>query len=166
MTFSAVGIFNEANNTDNTWIEHYGYSSYRPDEAWRGPALNRFEIQPIIDVTRLPEHHYLPFSKAKDLVESLADNEFPMWLTVPDFFLPTENLEFIHENQPDSFKDKNHLHLISEMVGISIEKNPILYTPKGGKGNTEKWQERNFTEICFNARTSNKKRTDNCINQT
>ena len=52
MTFSAVGIFNEANNTDNTWIEHYGYSSYRPDEAWRGPALNRFEIQPIIDVTR------------------------------------------------------------------------------------------------------------------
>jgi hypothetical protein len=80
---------------------HSVYSSYRPVEAWRGPALNRFEIQPIIDVTRLPEYHYLPFSKAKNLVESLADNEFPMWLTVPDFFLPTKNLEFVHENKPD-----------------------------------------------------------------
>ncbi|CAG2236052.1 unnamed protein product [Mytilus edulis] len=64
LTFSAVSIFNEENNTDNVWIEHYGFTSYRPDDVWRGSSLNRFEIQPITDITKLPEHYYLPFHKA------------------------------------------------------------------------------------------------------
>lgn len=88
---SAISIYNESTNPENTWDGHYEYAVYRPDDAWRGKALNKFEIQPIIDVNKLPEHHYLPFEKAEEFVNYFRDNklDFPLWLSVADFFLPS-----------------------------------------------------------------------------
>jgi hypothetical protein len=70
---SAISIYNESTNPENTWDGHYEYAVYRPDDAWRGKALNKFEIQPIIDVNKLPEHHYLPFEKAEEFVNYFRD---------------------------------------------------------------------------------------------
>jgi hypothetical protein len=82
---SAISIYNESTNPENTWDGHYEYAVYRPDDAWRGKALNKFEIQPIIDVNKLPEHHYLPFEKAEEFVNYFRDNklDFPLLQTFP-----------------------------------------------------------------------------------
>ena len=77
---SAISIYNESTNPENTWDGHYEYAVYRPDDAWRGKAFNKFEIQPVIDVNKLPEHHYLPFEKAEEFVNYFRDNkqDFPL----------------------------------------------------------------------------------------
>lgn len=50
-------------------LTHYSFASYRPDDNWRGGSLQRFEIQPIIDITRLPEFHYLAYEEAVRVVD-------------------------------------------------------------------------------------------------
>ena len=66
-TISAASVYQESQNSTCTWQEHYSFTCYRQDDFWAGPPLRRFEIQPILDVSRLPEHHYLNYHQAKSL---------------------------------------------------------------------------------------------------
>lgn len=59
--FNAVSIYNEMYNPKSAWMQHYAFSCYRPDETWEGNKIHRFEIQPIVDIGKLPEHKYFPY---------------------------------------------------------------------------------------------------------
>jgi hypothetical protein len=120
---SAISIYNESTNPENTWDGHYEYAVYRPDDAWRGKALNKFEIQPVIDVNKLPEHHYLPFEKAEEFVNYFRNNklDFPLWLSVADFFLPSKNIQYVYENHP-SVLNSSEMKNFSDMIGIVPER--------------------------------------------
>lgn len=109
--------------------------------------MNIFEIQPITDITKLPEHYYLPFHKAKYLVESLLENELYTCLKVPDFLCQQINLDFIHEDKPDTLKDQNKLHLLSEMIGVSVDQLLNYIHKKRRKRDPEKWKKGHFTKI-------------------
>lgn len=122
-TFSAISIFNEANPPENTWNEKYGFTCYRPDESWRGDRIDRFVIQPVIDATKLPEHHYISYDQAKELVLYFITNEktMPKWMTEPDFFLPSKNIDFVQNNYEDALKNQTKLKELCDMVGVSCE---------------------------------------------
>lgn len=120
---SATRIYGEMTDPECTWITHYGFSSYRKDSSWRGPPLHKFEITPILDVILLPEFHYLPYNKAKQMVETffLDHDNKPLWLKVPDFFLPSKNMKFVMENNRDLFNDNTMLQELSNLIGVSTE---------------------------------------------
>ena len=85
-------------------LTHYSFASYRPDDKWRGGSLQRLEIQPIIDMTHLPEFHYLAYDEAVRVVDQLYEMEgfVPEFVEMPDFFLPSRNLKYIYEKFPDN----------------------------------------------------------------
>ena len=58
-SLNAGALYHESINPMCTWPEHYAFTCYRPDDSWLSEPLRRYEIQPILDVSRLPEHHYL-----------------------------------------------------------------------------------------------------------
>ncbi len=62
--FSAVSIFNEMNDPHTSWSGHYSFATYRADESWRGQPCNRYELSPVVDVTRVPEYHYFSYMDA------------------------------------------------------------------------------------------------------
>ena len=84
--------------------------------------MRRYEIQPILDVSKLPDFHYLPYDSAKQLSAEFEGNRGkPQWLTVPDFFLPSKNINNIVENRPEVVQDSTSLRLLCDMVGVSTE---------------------------------------------
>ena len=102
-------------------LTHYSFAAYRADNNWRRGSLRRFEIQPIIDITRLPEFHYLAYEKSVQVVEDLYKIEHcvPEFARIPDFFLPSRNLKYIFENFPEELE--SDLESISQLIGISDE---------------------------------------------
>ena len=48
-------------DSENTWDEHYGYTCYRPGTD----KFKAFEVQPVPDISALPEHHDLTQHKRK-----------------------------------------------------------------------------------------------------
>ena len=48
---SAISIYNESTNPENTWDGHYEYAVYRPDDAWRGKALNKSKFSQLLTLT-------------------------------------------------------------------------------------------------------------------
>lgn len=63
------------NNSENTWCQHYGFTTYRPDEKWT--------------VGKLPEYHYLSFQQVGELLDA---NPEATWVSEPDFYLPSLNI--------------------------------------------------------------------------
>lgn len=121
---TAIHLFNSCYEPGNSWQQHYAFSVYRPNDSWRGQKpIRRFEIQPIIDVGRLPEHHYLPFGQVQELVQHFENSNeaLPLWLTSPDFYLPSRNLKFVWQNHPEKLEDCDFLKNLSDLIGISIE---------------------------------------------
>ena len=102
-------------------LTHYSFASYRPDDNWRGGYLPRIEIQPIIDITRLPEFHYLAYEEAVQVVDQLYEmgGRVPEFVEMPDFFLPSRNLKYIYEKFPEELE--SDLESISQLSGISEE---------------------------------------------
>ena len=71
-------------------IKHYNIhttSCYRPDDSWMGNSINRYEIQPIVDISKLPEHKNLPYLEAKKLVQYFLENK----VELPDFLKMIES---------------------------------------------------------------------------
>lgn len=58
-----------------SFLTHYSFATYRPDDNWRNGPVLRHEIQPIIDISRLPDFHYLPYEEAVQLVETMRETE-------------------------------------------------------------------------------------------
>lgn len=122
--FSAVSVFNEHCDPHSSWQEHYGYACYRPDDMWRGSPVNRFEIQPIIDFSALPHHKYLPYDQAKLLVQYFKDRglEMPKFLKIPDFYLPSKNINHIFETKQEVMEDDEQFELFSQLIGCDRDR--------------------------------------------
>ena len=106
---------------DFSTLSHYSFAAYRPNENWRGKPLKRYEIQPIIDINRLPEYHYLPYEEAVKVVDELCDSQgtIPEFIEMPDFFLPSRNIKYVLEHSPHDL-DIN-LSTISQLVGVQTD---------------------------------------------
>ncbi|CAG2256964.1 unnamed protein product [Mytilus edulis] len=99
ITKSAFHIFNYMTNPEISTLCHY---TRRPNEEWRGKPVRQYEIQPLLDIGRLPEFHYLPYEEAVKIVDDLCQlGSVPGFLTTPDFFLPSRNIKYLRENNPD-----------------------------------------------------------------
>ncbi|VDH94976.1 Hypothetical predicted protein [Mytilus galloprovincialis] len=91
ITKSAFHIFNYMTNPEISTLCHY---TRRPNEEWRGKPVRQYEIQPLLDIGRLPEFHYLPYEEAVKIVDDLCQlGSVPGFLTTPDFFLPSRNIK-------------------------------------------------------------------------
>ena len=69
------------------------FTVYRPDASWRGhKPVRRYELQPLIGLGRLPEHHYLLYNHVEEVVRSLEESSdgLPLWLKPTDFYLLSE----------------------------------------------------------------------------
>jgi hypothetical protein len=121
--FNAVSIFNEMNDPTTSWLQQYCFVSYRQDDDWIGSSINRFEIQPVVDISALPDHKYLPFQQAKHIVEYFLDNnlEIPQWLRVPDFYLPSKNINYLMKNKPSIFCDARDFTNFQNIVGVNAD---------------------------------------------
>ncbi|CAG2229037.1 unnamed protein product [Mytilus edulis] len=91
ITKSAFHIFNYMTNPEISTLCHYSFAPRRPNEEWRGKPVRQYEIQPLLDISRLPEFHYLPYEEAVKIVDDLCQlGSVPAFLTTPDFFLPSK----------------------------------------------------------------------------
>ncbi len=118
--FSACRIFNEMTDP-HTWICHYAFTSYRSDESWRGQPCDRFELSPVLDISQLPEYHYLTYQQACQLRQYYSDEnlEQPLWLKAPDFYLPSKNIQRVTEEDPNFITNVDKLKSLSEMIGVA-----------------------------------------------
>ena len=121
-TISAGQVYREMTNPDITWNQHYGFAIYRSDENWRGSGRRRFEVQPMPDVGKLPEFHYVPFGAVNELADEhpLAD-----WITKEDFYLPSANIhnaiatgQLNDNSDPAGFEES--ARALSYLVGVSV----------------------------------------------
>ena len=121
--FNAISIYNEMYNPKSAWIRHYAFSCYRPDDMWVGNSIHRFEIQPIVDIGKLPEHKYLPYQEAKKLVQYFIDRnmDLPEFLRVPDFYLPSKNIQCLLKENPSTFSNDRHFTNLQNLLGVSSD---------------------------------------------
>lgn len=97
---------------------HYSFAAYRPNEEWRHKPLKHYQIQPLIDMSRLPEFHYLPYEEAVKIVDNMTVQDgVPEFVTIPDFFLPSRNIQHILKHSPEEFRSS--INTISQLVGVS-----------------------------------------------
>lgn len=120
----AVYIFNAAFDPLNSWHQHYAFASYREDKSWRGPdPVRKFELQPIVDIGRLPEHHYLPYSQVLAITEAFEnEGSLPEFLTTPDFFLPRLNIENLMKKNAKCLEDVSDLETLSDLIATPVNK--------------------------------------------
>ena len=107
-----------------SWQGHYSFAGYRADESWRGTtACCRYEITPILDVMQLPQYHYLSFDQACQLASYFPDHDqdAPLWLKAPDFYLPSANIKYAIEKDPKITSNPTHLLELSSVIGVSPE---------------------------------------------
>ena len=110
---TAIDLYNLSHEPGNSWQQNYGFVEYRPDESWRGNKVRRFEIQPIIDVGRLPEFHYLPYSQVEKLVSYFENSELelPDWLKCQIFIFHLGISRSYSRNTRRNLKILNLWHL-------------------------------------------------------
>jgi hypothetical protein len=122
-TFHSISVYNEMTNPDSTWRQHYGFTVYRPDDCWRGAAQERFEVQPVLDVSRLPDYHFLPYKQARLLVDHFITGnlDLPKHLKVPDFCLPSKNIERLRQDKPECLIKQEDLNLLGDLIGVEID---------------------------------------------
>ena len=118
---SAYHIHNLMTNPDFSTICHYSFTAIRINEEWRWAPVSKYEVQPILDISRLPEHHYLPFEEAVRVINELSsETGVPEFVSVPDFFLPSRNIKFLMEHKPEELE--NNVDGVSNLIGVSGEK--------------------------------------------
>lgn len=121
-TTTAFHIFNAVSDPDASVHAHYSFTCYRIDDSWRGEPIPRYELQPIIDVGRLPEFHYLSYTEVKALAEKLQETgEVPPWLKTLDFFMPSKNVKYLMESDPDILSSSD-LAPISNLIGVKEDR--------------------------------------------
>ena len=77
--------------------------------------MRRYEIQPILDISRLPEFHYLPYEEAIKVIDM---QNVPEFATIPDFFMPSKNIKYLLNNNPDELE--NNIEEVSNLVGVGV----------------------------------------------
>lgn len=128
--FHAISVFDESNDPFCSWQQHYGFSSFRRDDAFRGNMFpfrhvgipyKRIELQPIIDVGKLPEFHYLPYSQVVQMLKYFVEKsmDLPTFLDCPDYYLPSKNIDFYMENAEQT--DNTNLEHLQNLIGVSIQ---------------------------------------------
>lgn len=80
----------------------------------------------MLDVTKLPDFHYLSYSQACQLgtfydQEDHQKEDDPLWLQVPDFYLPSKNIMHAVEEDPDFISDAVKVNTLSEMIGVPVD---------------------------------------------
>lgn len=100
---------------------HYAFATYRPDNEFRGEPIKRYEIQPVINMARLPEFHYMSYDETIDAVETHlhTTGDLPLWVKENDFFLPSRNIKHLLGKEPDVLQAQ--LETVSNLVGVSID---------------------------------------------
>ena len=99
-----------------TYCQHYGFTVYRQDENWLGAYRCRYEIQPVPDISCLPDFHYRSYSQVmEDVQVQSASNMKPSWLS-PDFYLPSLNIENILAAKECDRLDDDDIHELSTLV--------------------------------------------------
>ena len=117
-TISATAVFDRMTDPASTWDSHYMYCTYRDDESWRGMPCNKFETTPVLDITRLPAFHYLTHEQAEHMATVFRDRQddgtaLPLWLKVPDFYLPSRNIQHAMDKDPDFLIDLDAVKILS-----------------------------------------------------
>ncbi len=112
---STTAEFNDASDPEKTWRQHYAFTTYRPDRE------KCFEIQPVVDIVKLSCHHYLSYSQAKLLAEKYeaTTSHRPAFLQVPDFYLPSRNIDHIRAEKEEVLGNTDELQLLRDLVGVS-----------------------------------------------
>ena len=129
---NAVFIYNEICEPECTWQQHYGFSTYRRDDSFRGKMepfdklgipVGKFEIQPILDVGQLPDFHYLPYTQLVLMLQYFHEKslELPKFLRSPDYDLPSKNLDHVHKEESGVLEDPDKVELLSTLIGISVD---------------------------------------------
>ena len=69
-------------------------------------AIEQQQLIPLKDLA-LPHHKYLPYDQAKLLVQYFKDRglEMPKFLKIPDFYLPSKNINHIFETKQEVMED-------------------------------------------------------------
>ena len=118
--FSASRIYHEMSDPQTSWQGHYSFAGYRADDSWHGTACPRYEMTPILDLTRLPEYHYLPYDQAVHLASYFmdCDEDAPLWLKAPDFYLPTVNIKHALDHDPMLASNTTLLQKLSDVIGV------------------------------------------------
>ena len=118
-SFSAISIFNEMYDPKSSWLQHYAFACYRPDDSWTSVPVRRYEIQPILDVSKLPDHKYLPYSEAEKITLHFEQNEMdmPCFLKIPDFYLPSKNIKHVLGKDPSLLMTETFIN----MIGVSSD---------------------------------------------
>ena len=72
----------------------------------------------VVDYGRLPEHHYLSAEDAWKLFGYFSENSLPLpkWLRVPDFYLPSKNLNHIRQEKPNVLEDVAKLQCLADTI--------------------------------------------------
>ena len=122
---SAVQVFNAAFDPASSFHQHYAFTSYREDNTWRGEPLKSYEIQPIIDLAQLPELHYMPYEKLKELRDCYGTEE-PQWLKTPDMFLPSQKIKHVLKNHPEIMQNEDSEKLVHFSQLIVVPPHEIL----------------------------------------
>lgn len=105
----------------NSFATHYSFTVYRPDNEWRGEPLNRYELQPLVDIARLPEFHYLSYEDTLEVMKMLQNEvgEIPKWVQSPDFFLPSRNIKHLIEKDPTLIEAE--METVSKLLGVGTD---------------------------------------------
>ena len=116
---SAFHINAHISDPCSAFATHYSFTNYRSDEEWSGEPVTRYEIQPITDVAHLPDFHYLSYKDTLQTTEALKFElgDVPNWAQTPDFFLPSRNIKYLLEKDPDLIE--SNIETVSNLLGVS-----------------------------------------------
>lgn len=77
------------------------------------------------DLAQLPELHYMPYEKLKELRECYGTEE-PQWLITPDMFLPSQNIKHVLKNHPEIMQNEDSEKLVHFSQLIVVPPHEIL----------------------------------------
>ena len=121
MCVTARRVYHSMVEPKVSWSGKYLFASYRNDDNFRGPPIRRYEITPLLDISRLPEFHYMEYEDAVKLADCYSYDERPMWLRVPDVFLPSANIKYALENNPSLKTTLSEMQQLSEVICVSTD---------------------------------------------
>ncbi|KAL3871147.1 hypothetical protein ACJMK2_039164 [Sinanodonta woodiana] len=112
----ATFLYHYMTDPTSSVSSHYSFAAYRAND---GSTITRYKIQPILDISHLPEFRYLPYEQAVNIIDEMCvKSGIPEFASIPDFFLPSRNIKFLLENNPDELE--NNIKTVSNLIGTSV----------------------------------------------